>query len=501
MMELTDEQIDEIAEDVIGAGTRLSYEQARKFARALLSASKPAVPAQLRDAPKPLLQWRDLYDSINQVTAALGCHGSISARDDRVLHLMACLKAMDGGEYTPGMMPPKVYYTAPQSSLPAKAGEASTFVIRALVAAGHVSQAKVDEAFAIAAKTPGVTESAPVLDNEGAFAYAPLPEFRQAIDGVHGGSCMTVCFDRGGAYQIPLYVGAASPQSPKGDERAATEAQAPVGHYDGDTEQSRAAFRDYDKRELARTRSAWQIWRDACAWQARAASPQATGLIEQHHRDSAELRHLCAARDEARRTSESLRDMLDDARDELKAIREALGVAYEPHQTLFERMLETARAAAPQAGARSPLDVDELMMKAGWQNSAIRLADLPLVRRVIDLAFAHHHPTGKAEDAQADDARDAARYRWLRAYYTRVVAMTDTSENLDIVAIGEIGDTGESVALDSRIDDLMRSESPKRKVGRPTRESVLADHREMVAVRIDAAMTAAQPESGGDHAD
>lgn len=38
--------------------------------------------------------------------------------------------------------------------------------------------------------------------------------------------------------------------------------------YDGDSEDSRAAFRDYDQRELARTKTTWQIWRDACAWQA-----------------------------------------------------------------------------------------------------------------------------------------------------------------------------------------------------------------------------------------
>jgi hypothetical protein len=42
--------------------------------------------------------------------------------------------------------------------------------------------------------------------------------------------------------------------------------------WDGDSEASRAAFREYDARESVSTRSTWQIWRDACAWQARAAS-------------------------------------------------------------------------------------------------------------------------------------------------------------------------------------------------------------------------------------
>lgn len=41
------------------------------------------------------------------------------------------------------------------------------------------------------------------------------------------------------------------------------------------------------------TRVNWGVWQAARA-----------GLIEQHHRDSAELRRLCAARDEARRTAE-----------------------------------------------------------------------------------------------------------------------------------------------------------------------------------------------------
>ncbi|ACR28665.1 hypothetical protein bglu_1g15220 [Burkholderia glumae BGR1] len=50
----------------------------------------------------------------------------------------------------------------------------------------------------------------------------------------------------------------------------------------------------------------------------------------------------------------ALREMLDDARNEFTMVREALGVAYEPHQTLLERTLDAARAsqaAAPQANA------------------------------------------------------------------------------------------------------------------------------------------------------
>ncbi|KVU10693.1 hypothetical protein WK62_05375 [Burkholderia ubonensis] len=71
----------------------------------------------------------------------------------------------------------------------------------------------------------------------------------------------------------------AAPQPAQSDERAIEESDAPIGIYDGDTPESRAAFRDYDRRELARTRSKWQVWRDACAWQARAAaSPDAEAV-------------------------------------------------------------------------------------------------------------------------------------------------------------------------------------------------------------------------------
>lgn len=51
---------------------------------------------------------------------------------------------------------------------------------------------------------------------------------------------------------------------------------------------------------------------------------------------------------------ETLRDMLDDARAELAAIREALGVAYEPHQSLQDRTLLAAKGVAEQVGPVAP---------------------------------------------------------------------------------------------------------------------------------------------------
>lgn len=50
---------------------------------------------------------------------------------------------------------------------------------------------------------------------------------------------------------------------------------------------------------------------------------------------------------DAQAESGALQDMLDDARLELSHIRAALGVPYEPHQTLYERTMDAARAAAP----------------------------------------------------------------------------------------------------------------------------------------------------------
>jgi hypothetical protein len=48
----------------------------------------------------------------------------------------------------------------------------------------------------------------------------------------------------------------------------------------------------------------------------------------------------------------ALRDMLEDARGQLDTIRTALGVPYEPHQNVDERMLEAAREAGKLLGEK-----------------------------------------------------------------------------------------------------------------------------------------------------
>lgn len=50
------------------------------------------------------------------------------------------------------------------------------------------------------------------------------------------------------------------------------------------------------------------------------------------------------------------RDMLEEARAEIEMIREALGVSYEPHQSLFDRMLEACDGIRHAAKARGMLE-------------------------------------------------------------------------------------------------------------------------------------------------
>lgn len=55
--------------------------------------------------------------------------------------------------------------------------------------------------------------------------------------------------------------------------------------------------------------------------------------------------------------AEALRDMLEDARAHIAALRDALGVAVEPHQNIEERTLEAARILVAQlAGQKRQLD-------------------------------------------------------------------------------------------------------------------------------------------------
>ncbi|WP_208455952.1 VRR-NUC domain-containing protein [Burkholderia vietnamiensis] len=99
---------------------------------------------------------------------------------------------------------------------------------------------------------------------------------REAGHCIDGGTCHHECGPKGECWRqdgcVPLTGSRLTddwklPAPSPADERA----------FDGDSEETRAAFRAYDLQEFAARRTPWQIWRDACAWQARAASANETG--------------------------------------------------------------------------------------------------------------------------------------------------------------------------------------------------------------------------------
>jgi transcription elongation factor Elf1 len=98
-----------------------------------------------------------------------------------------------------------------------------------------------------------------------AWFYYEEDEFIRMYDSEE--KAVAACEKFGGHWRAVVFAAPQQPaQSAEQDER---------GAWDGDSEESRAAFRAYDAHEPVSTRSSWQIWRDACAWQARAASTSA----------------------------------------------------------------------------------------------------------------------------------------------------------------------------------------------------------------------------------
>lgn len=102
-----------------------------------------------------------------------------------------------------------------------------------------------------------------------------------------------------------------------------------------------------DERELPGVHGVGRIADNPCAVLVLLkAEPSDDALREIHDR-------LRATQSGQRATDEAqaLRDMLDDSRTELEMIRKALGVPYEPHQSLMERTIEAAEKAGQRAGA------------------------------------------------------------------------------------------------------------------------------------------------------
>lgn len=107
--------------------------------------------------------------------------------------------------------------------------------------------------------------------------------------------------------------------------------------------------------------SNWRTWQvaTACAKAhvAGDASPAATSVEERTTIFGIVLPESTPA-DEM----QALRDMLGDARSDLETLREALDVSVEPHQSLFERMLEAARGKAVLGTAKKLYDAIEQVL-------------------------------------------------------------------------------------------------------------------------------------------
>lgn len=118
----------------------------------------------------------------------------------------------------------------------------------------------------------------------------------------------------------------------------------------------------------------------------------------------------------------ALRDMLDDARAEIAMIREALGVPYEPHQTLLERTLDAARAASTSANVAQGAGDPPVFWWNGIRSyderdgTARSISETENTWHDIPL-YAGVNPCNltapPAQTAIADDARDAIRRETL----------------------------------------------------------------------------------------
>lgn len=105
--------------------------------------------------------------------------------------------------------------------------------------------------------------------------------------------------------------------------------------------------------------SNWRTWQAATAFcaQAPAGEPAATSVEER-----TTLFGIVLPESTPGDEMQALRDMLGDARGELETLREALGVSVEPHQSLFERMVEVARGKAVQGTAKQLYDAIEQVL-------------------------------------------------------------------------------------------------------------------------------------------
>jgi hypothetical protein len=120
------------------------------------------------------------------------------------------------------------------------------------------------------------------------------------------------------------------------------------------------------------------------------AAPQASEAVCSCPTGDGSLRHPCAvhppgnkdggdcakgAGDEQSIELASLRDMLEEARAEIELVRESLGVPYEPHQTLFDRILDACDA---QKSAEAYRKIDNARGILEWLDTNGRVVGMTL---------------------------------------------------------------------------------------------------------------------------
>jgi hypothetical protein len=138
---------------------------------------------------------------------------------------------------------------------------------------------------------------------------------------------------------------------------------------------------------------------------------------------------------------------------------------------LFQTELETNASEAADAidtllAALDQNRIDQLEAQGAFEeldreNGGLRAARLayaselpPDAEGLPDVGNVHANirKLKAALEAAAADKRDAERYRYIRAYYTRVVFMQEEGDEIDLRAIGEIGDAYEIQVLDQAVD-------------------------------------------------
>lgn len=142
---------------------------------------------------------------------------------------------------------------------------------------------------------------------------------------------------------------------------------------------------------------------------------------------------------------DALRDMLSDARGDLDSLREALGVSLEPHQSLLERMLATARKTTGYVGTEAPI---------AWRTvvAAIRAVDGEASRR------------GKmfpqTSDEQEDDRKAVRRVAEMIEWYaTSGGAVAEKLVDWPRIAVCASLEAGSTGQIDGTIAELRRLEA------------------------------------------